>query len=234
MVAGNGCVYLAGQDVTERRRIADELQDFAYVASHDLAEPLRMVTAYLELLQRRYAGELDETADEFIGYAVDGAERMKAMIEALLAFSRVGTHEMERAEFDLRELLGSAVGEGVKLADDLAPVYGDPTQIAQLMHHLVDNAVKFRSPDRPLDVTVTCVKEADGTRIEVTDNGIGIAAANLDRIFKPFTRLHGRDEYEGTGIGLALCRRIAERHGGWVAVTSEPGTGSVFSVWLPS
>lgn len=231
--AGDDCVYLAGRDVTDLERAAAELQDFAYVASHDLAEPLRMVTSYLELLQRRYGGRLDETADEFIGYAVDGAARMKQMIEALLAFSRVGTHVLEPVEFDLRELLGSQI-DAVVLSEPLAPVRADPTQAKLLLHHLIDNAIKFRAPDREPEVTISAVPENDGVRIDVADNGLGIAEAQQERIFKMFTRLHGRDDFAGAGVGLALCRRIAERHGGRITVSSEPAGGSVFSVWLPA
>lgn len=228
-------VDLAGRDVTEQDRLAAELQDFAYVASHDLGEPLRMVTAYLDLLQRRYGGQLDETADEFIGYAVDGAERMKEMIDALLAFSRVGTHDLQPVRFGLRDLLASQLRDGVALAEPAeVQVLGDPALLAQLLAQLVDNALLFRATDREPAVTVTAVAADDGLRIDVADNGIGIPAHQHDRIFKPFARLHGRDEYAGTGVGLALCRRIAERHGGRIGVTSQPGVGSVFSVWLPA
>ncbi|MFL5843653.1 MAG: ATP-binding protein [Solirubrobacteraceae bacterium] len=227
--AHDGC--LAGEDLAEQARLAAELQDFVYVASHDLAEPVRMITAYMDLLERRYGEQLDETAQEFIGYAVDGAERMKAMIDALLAFSRVGSHAIAPAEFDLRELLAGA--DGVELREPLPRVRADPAQIAQLLHQLLDNARKFRASDREPLVIVAAQEEDGGVRIDVSDNGIGIAEPQQERVFKMFTRLHGRDEYEGTGIGLALCRRIAERHGGRITLVSEPGSGSVFSVWLP-
>jgi len=253
----DGCIYLAGRDVTElRRREAEavaaegrvalataELQDFAYIASHDLTEPLRMVTSYLELLERRYGDQLDDTAQEFIGYAVGGAVRMRALIDDLLAFSRVGSHEMLVDDIDLRELLDRVVdgagrtvletGARIELAEPFAPVRGDGTQLAQLLAHLVTNAVKFRAPDRPPVVTISAGVEGDGVRIDVADNGLGIPASQQERVFRMFARLHGRDEYEGTGIGLALCRRIAERHGGRLGVASEPGVGSVFSIWLP-
>lgn len=232
--AADDCVYLAGRDVTDLERAAAELQDFAYVASHDLAEPLRMVTSYLELLQRRYGGQLDETADEFIGYAVDGAARMKQMIEALLAFSRVGTHVLEPVEFDLRELLGGHEIDAVVLAEPLARVRADPTQAKLLLDHLIDNAIKFRAPDREPEVTISAVPENGGVRIDVADNGLGIAEAQQERIFKMFARLHGRDDFAGAGVGLALCRRITERHGGRITVASGPAGGSVFSVWLPA
>lgn len=254
----DACFYIAGKDITERQRLETEfalraeklehtnteLQEFAYIASHDLAEPLRMITSYLELLQRRYGGQLDETADEFIGYAVGGAERMKALIDDLLAYSRVGSHEMERVEVDVSDVLHPvlqslerAIEEAdarVEPAEPLAPVCCDTTQLGQLLQNLVANAVKFGAADRPPVVTVAAVLDGEGVRVSVTDNGIGIARAQQERIFKMFSRLHGRDEYEGTGIGLALCRRIAERHGGRIWVESEQGAGSSFHVWLPN
>ena len=250
-------IDLAGRDVTEllanQARVAGEaekleralaeLQHFAYIASHDLTEPLRMVTSYLDLLERRYGDQLDDTAREFVGYAVGGAVRMRALIEDLLAFSRVGSHELHVDAVDLRELLGRVVeGTGrtvteadgrIELAEPFAPVRGDSTQLALLLSHLIINALKFRAPDRPPLVTVSAGADGDGVRIDVADNGLGIPEIQQERIFKMFERLHGRDEYEGTGIGLALCRRIAERHDGRLGVASEPGVGSVFSVWLP-
>lgn len=236
-------VHVAGTDVTDIVRAHAELQDFAYTASHDLAEPLRMITSYLELLKRRYAGQLDETADEFIGYAVGGADRMKDLIEALLAFSRVGTHELEPAPLDLGAVARQVVaaheravaeaGAQVTLAEPMEPVTGDATLIGRLLSHLLDNALTFRALDRTAEISVSAVRDGDGVRIDVTDNGIGIAAAHLERVFKPFARLHGRDEYEGTGIGLSVCRRIAERHDGRIGVESEDGAGSRFWVWVP-
>lgn len=256
----DGCCYLAGKDITDRQRLEDELaeradrlvrlnaelQEFAYVASHDLAEPLRMITSYLELLQRRYGGQLDETADEFIGFAVGGAERMKRLIDDLLTYSRVGSHQMERRPVALREVLepvieglGCAIedaGARVQVAADLPVVCADPTQLGQLLQNLIANAVKFHRPGSPPTVSVTAAAEDGGVRIAVADDGIGIAPEHQDRIFKMFARLHGREEYEGTGIGLALCRRIAERHGGRLWVESgrdAPRPGSTFHVWLP-
>jgi PAS domain S-box-containing protein len=254
----DGCFYIAGKDITERQalehelaqraarleRINTELQEFAYIASHDLAEPLRMITSYLELLQRRYGGQLDETADEFIGFAVGGAERMKTLIDDLLAYSRVGSHDMQRGEVDLAEVLRHVLHGLERAIQDahaeidvpevLAPPVGDATQLGQILQNLIANAVKFHQPGTPPRVVVTAVSADDGVRISVADNGIGIPAQQQDRIFKMFARLHSRDEYEGTGIGLALVRRIAERHGGRVTVESVPDEGSTFHVWLPS
>ncbi|MCW2968747.1 MAG: domain S-box protein [Solirubrobacteraceae bacterium] len=236
-------VLLAGRDLTELRRLEHDLQEFAYTASHDLAEPLRMVSSYLELLQRRYAGQLDETADEFIGFAVGGAVRMKALIDDLLAYSRVGSREMELGVVDLAVLLDNVVeglersigqaGATVEASGSLARVTGDATLIAQLLQQLVANGVKFRDGGRPALVTVSASEEDGGVRIDVADNGIGIDPAQHERIFKMFSRLHGRDDYEGTGIGLAVGRRITERHGGRLWLDSEPGAGSTFHVWLP-
>jgi PAS domain S-box-containing protein len=240
----DGCVYVSATDITDRLRVerelgerADrlerinaELQEFTYIASHDLAEPLRMITSYLDLLQRRYGGQLDDTADEFIGFAVDGAERMKALIDDLLAYSRVGSDELQLA-------LGPAIEEAgatVTVAETLPTVRGDRTQLGQLVQNLVANAVKFRAEGRPPSVVVSAVAESGHVRLSVADNGIGIPETQRDRIFAMFARLHGRGAYEGTGIGLALCRRIAGRHGGRLSVESEPGQGSTFSVWIPA
>jgi light-regulated signal transduction histidine kinase (bacteriophytochrome) len=248
--SSEACIYLAGRDVTEQRRLEErleranaELQDFAYVASHDLAEPLRMITSYLELLKRRYDGQLDETADEFIGYAVGGADRMKALIEDLLAYSRVGSHDLQRGPIDLAELMGLVLeanqraieeaGADVRLSAPLEFVSADPTQLGQLLQRVLANALLFRSADRPPVVEISTERERGGVRISVADNGIGIAEAQRERVFKMFARLHGRDEYEGTGMGLAVCRRIADRHGGRIWVESEPDRGSTFHVWLP-
>lgn len=236
-------VYLAGRDVSDRERARAELQEFAYVASHDLAEPLRMVTSYLELLQRRYGGRLDETADEFIDHAVAGAGRMRALIDGLLEYSRVGSHQMRGAPIDLRELVAVVVGRIERLLDETgaevevhgrpAAARGDATQIAQLLQSLIVNALRFHAPGRAPRVRVTAEEHEGGVRVSVADDGIGIPESHQERIFRMFARLHGRDEYEGTGIGLAVCRRIAERHGGRIWVESAPGAGSTFHVWLP-
>ena len=251
------CFYIAGKDITERQRLEDELaeraatlertnaelHDFAYIASHDLAEPLRMVTSYLELLERRYGEQLDATAREFIGYAVGGAARMKTLIEDLLAYSRVGSRELQRVRMDLDELvaavlqgLGRAIedaGATIEVRSPLGVIVGDPSQIGQLLQNLVANALKFRSPTSQPTVVISSEARDDGILIDVADNGIGIDEAAHDRVLKMFARLHGPDEYEGTGIGLALCRRIADRHEGNVWVDSEPEVGSTFHVWMP-
>jgi signal transduction histidine kinase len=168
---------------------------------------------------------------------------MKALIDDLLAYSRVGSHELEQARIDLADLVARVLqglerataeaGATVEVAAPLATPVGDPAQLGQLLQNLIANAVKFHAPDRPPLVTLSAVAEDEGVRLSVADNGIGIPAAQQERIFKMFARLHGRDEYDGTGIGLSLCRRIAERHGGRIWVESELERGSTFHVWLP-
>jgi PAS domain S-box-containing protein len=252
----DGCFYIVGKDVTERRRLDQELenraerlerinaelQDFAYIASHDLSEPLRMITSYLQLLQRRYGGQLDETADEFIHYAVDGAERMKLLIDDLLQYSRVGSVEVQRVPVDadavlenvLHSLEGAILESGATVTHGpLGTAHGDATQIGQLFQNLVANAIKFAREDVPAEVRIERVDEPRRWHVVVRDNGIGIEERHAERIFKMFGRLHGREDYAGTGIGLAICRRIADRHGGSIWVESTPGSGSAFHVAFP-
>ena len=218
-----------------------DLEQFAYVASHDLQEPLRMVTSYTQLLSRRYKGQLSSEADEFIGFAVDGAVRMQALINALLAYSRVDSRGRPLAVCDLNAVLDHAL-DNLKLAleeseasivrGELPRVMGDPIQLMQLLQNLVGNAVKFRAKDRPPVVTVAAERAGDLWRIRVSDNGIGIDPQYFDRIFVIFQRLHTKEEYPGTGIGLAMCKRIVERHGGTIGVASAPGNGSTFTFTL--
>ena len=216
-----------------------DLQDFAYVASHDLQEPLRMVSSYVQLLERRYKDKLDEDALEFIGYAVDGAKRMQTLINDLLAYSRVSTKGDAFVPVDLEKVVAKALSnlrlrveeQGAVITHDPLPTLpGDATQLLQLFQNLLANALKFCTETPRVHISA----EAKGElwQLEVRDNGIGIDAANLERVFTIFQRLHTRDRYEGTGIGLAVCRRIAERHGGQVWATSQPGEGSTFHVAL--
>ena len=238
------------QDITDRRRAAAELEtlvgelrrsnaeleQFAYVASHDLQEPLRMVSSFTQLLRRRYEGQLDATADEFIGYAVDGASRMQTLINALLEYSRVGTRGRPFTAVDAEGVfavalanLRNAVGEsGAEVVSGGLPVvFGDEVQLMQLFQNLIANAIKFRGEERPL-VRVEARRRGREWVFSVKDNGIGIGAEYRERIFVIFQRLHGREEFSGTGIGLALCKKIVERHGGKIWVESEPGRGSTF------
>lgn len=229
------------------RRSNEELEQFAYVASHDLQEPLRMVSSYTQLLARHFGDELDDDAGKYMSYAVDGAKRMQQLIEGLLAYSRVGTrgkplevtdsHSM--LEEALRNLAASVEESGaVVTSDDLPAVRADSTQLVQVFQNLVGNAVKFRKPDVPPRIHVSAGHEPAAEAaaewiFSVHDNGIGIDPRYADRIFAIFQRLHARDEYPGAGIGLALCKHIVERHGGRIWFESKPGEGSTFCFTLP-
>jgi len=218
-----------------------ELQQFAYVASHDLQEPLRMVASYVQLLARRYKGKLDSDADEFIGYAVDGANRMQHLIQDLLSYSRVQTRGKPFELVDCQEVLGEVLADlqialeecNAKVTGESLPVVlADKTQIRQLLQNLVGNAVKFRGEQAPL-IRVAARRDDGEWIFSVQDNGIGFESEYAERIFVIFQRLHGRQEYPGTGIGLAVSKKIVERHGGKIWVESAPGKGSTFYFSLP-
>jgi PAS domain S-box-containing protein len=226
----------------ELARSNADLEQFAYVASHDLQEPLRMVSSYAQLLSRRYRDWLDDDAREFIGYMVDGVDRMRSLIGGLLTFSRLGSggdaHRpvaldgvLERALANLEAAIKES--GAVVTADPLPTVVGDPAQLAQLFQNLVGNGVKFRGEAAPR-VHVSAERDGGEWRLSVCDNGIGIEPEYAERIFVIFQRLHGRAEYPGTGIGLALCRKIVERHGGRIWVESRAGAGSSFFFTLPA
>ena len=253
---GQVTYFLASlQDISDRvlaeQRLAEqnedlarsnaELQQFAYVASHDLQEPLRMVTSYLQLIQRRYGEQLDADADEFIGYAVDGANRMKALINDLLTYSRVGTRGKPFEPTDTSTVLAEVLQDLQPAVeecqahithDDLPVVFADPVQMHQLFQNLLSNAIKFHS-ERPLTIHVGCVRTPNAWQFSVRDNGIGIDPAYNERIFVIFQRLHARTEYPGTGIGLAICKKIVERHGGRIWFEPEIGQGTVFYFTIP-
>lgn len=219
-----------------------ELRQFAYVASHDLQEPLRMISSYTQLLARRYKDRLDEDAREFIDYAVDGANRMQDLINDLLQYSRLGTRDIEFASIDSGKVLGLALADlrfaieecGARVEHGTLPtVMGDERQLVQLFQNLIGNALKYRKKGQPPRVRVKA-RRGDGEWIfSVSDNGIGIEPQYAERIFVIFQRLHGRGEYAGTGIGLAICKRIVERHGGRIWMESEPGAGSKFWFTIP-
>ncbi len=213
-----------------------ELEQFAYVASHDLQEPLRMVGSYTQLLARRYKDKLDDDANEFIGYAVDGATRMQALINDLLALSRIGTHgkamelcesglALERALANLR--LAIQESGAVVTHDAMPKLVADISQLTQLFQNLIGNALKFRG-EHPPAVHIGLQRQSGDWVFSIRDNGIGIAPEYFERIFVIFQRLHGKQEYPGTGIGLAVCRKIVERHGGQIWLESKPGEGTTF------
>jgi PAS domain S-box-containing protein len=230
------------QHAQELARSNEELQQFAYVASHDLQEPLRMVASYTQLLGRRYKGKLDKDADEFIHYAVDGVNRMQRLIQDLLAYSRVGTRGRERKAVDVgraleraKANLQAAIQEthATVTGGPLPAVLADETQLTQLFQNLVGNALKFHG-ESPPRVEVTGEVRGTEAHFSVRDWGIGIDPQYFDRIFVIFQRLHGKEEYPGTGIGLAICKKIVERHGGRIGVESHPGEGTRFWFTLPA
>ncbi|MHB8736910.1 MAG: sensor histidine kinase [Terriglobales bacterium] len=226
----------------ELRRSNRELEQFAYVASHDLREPLRKVRIYLQLLQERYRGRLDEKADRFIAYAVDSAGRMQALVNDLLAFARVGSRGNPARPTDSAAACDQALANlepairesgAVVTRTALPLVRGDAGQLVQLFQNLLGNAVKFRAEKSPA-VQVTAERRGSAWRFAVRDNGIGIDPQYRDRLFVLFQRLHSSREYPGTGIGLAICKKIVERHGGEIGVESEPGQGATFWFTLPA
>jgi PAS domain S-box-containing protein len=230
------------QKVEELSRSNEELGQFAYIASHDLQEPLRMVASYTQLLSRRYTGKLDKDADEFIAYAVDGANRMQRLIQDLLTFSRVGTKINDLRDISSEDALRRALMNLQRAIDDsgavvthdpLPTVLADETQLVQLFQNLVGNAIKYQGPGIPR-VHISAQKSGgEKSTFSVRDNGLGIDPKYFERIFGMFQRLHKRDEFDGTGIGLAICKKVVERHGGSISVESEPGKGSTFHFTVP-
>ncbi|MDD4890750.1 MAG: ATP-binding protein, partial [Phycisphaerae bacterium] len=259
-------VFAAARDITKRKkaeaalkelnetlelRVADrtaelarsneDLEQFAYVASHDLQEPLRQVGSFTKLLSERYGAQFDGKAGEWMSYITEGSARMSRLIEDLLAYSRVDRRGRQFAAVDLREALDDAlanlrisIGESRAevVAGPLPTVPGDRTQLTLLLQNLIGNAIKFRREGAAPLIRVEARPDADGWAIAVRDNGIGIAAEHFDRVFLIFQRLHTRQKYPGTGIGLAICRRIVERHGGRIWVESTLGEGSTFCFTL--
>ena len=218
-----------------------ELRQFAYVASHDLQEPLRMVSSYTQLLARRYKDRLDDDAHEFIAYAVDGALRMQLLISDLLAYSRVGSQGKALEPTDLDPVYDQAVADlaasieesrASVTHDSLPTVEADGPQLGQLFQNLIGNAIKYRAEEPPR-VHVSARRNANDWVFSVADNGIGVETQYAERVFTIFQRLHTREDYPGTGIGLAICKKIVERHGGRIWVESEPGQGSTFFFTMP-
>ncbi len=254
-----------GQNITERKQAQEkiaryaanlersnrDLEQFAHVISHDLREPARVIKSYLNLLERRYRGQLDEKADKFITYAVDGAERMQEMIQALLNLSRVNTEQDNLAPTDSEEVLSrtlmaleqAMMESGSEVTHEPLPtVMADSAQLGQVFQNIIANAIKFRREDGTPRVHISATRQAQAGEgaekktwvFAIEDNGIGIDPKQTDRIFQIFQRLHTREEYPGTGIGLALCKRIIEQHGGNIWVESEPGEGATFYFTLPA
>ncbi|OGW30817.1 MAG: hypothetical protein A2X54_05815 [Nitrospirae bacterium GWF2_44_13] len=226
--------------VAELKRSNEELQQFAYIASHDLQEPLRMIASYLQLIERRYRGKLDKDADEFITFAVDGANRLQDMIMGLLAYSRVETRGKPFEDVNAAEILGNAISNlkiiieengAVITAGSLPVIRGDENQLIQLFQNLIANAIKFKS-EKPPYIHISAERKDAEWLFSVKDNGIGIAQEYKERIFNIFQRLHGR-EYPGVGIGLSICRRIVEKHGGKIYFESEIGKGTIFYFTIP-
>ena len=220
-----------------------ELEQFAYIASHDLQEPLRMISSYTQLLRRRYANKLDDDANEFIGYAVDGTKRMQVLINDLLNFSRVASGAKPLVPVDLEEALSDTLKDleiriedcGATVTHEALPtVCADPVQMRQLLLNLIANGMKFQPPERKPAVNVSAAREGREWRFGVRDNGIGIEPQYIKNLFQIFKRLHSLEEYPGTGIGLAVCKKIVERHGGRIWVESALGQGSTFLFTLPA
>ncbi|MGZ8886386.1 MAG: sensor histidine kinase, partial [Halobacteriota archaeon] len=246
---------IVARDVTERKQmehqldsiLADlqrsnaELEQFAYVTSHDLQEPLRMITSYIQLIEEDYKGKLDADADQYIAFAVEGAKRMHTLINDLLAYSHVGTRGEPFLPTSMSSALSAAIANldvaieenhAVITHDELPTVLGDEAPLIQLFQNLLGNAIKFRSEDTPM-IHVGVEETNDDWVFSVRDNGIGIDMKHAERIFVVFQRLHAREEYAGTGIGLAVVKKIVERHGGHIWVESEPANGSTFYFTLP-
>lgn len=252
---GEQVIYASLYDITERKRAEErlreyaeslaqssaELEQFAYVASHDLQEPLRMIGSYLKLLEQRYQGKLDSDAEDLIHFAVDGANRLQRMINDLLVFSRVHTRGKEFTDISAESALGNAT-ENLKLAieengaelthDPLPIVRADATQLTLLFQNLLSNAIKFKGKAAP-KIHISAQISGDFYHFCVEDNGIGIARKDAERIFVIFQKLHSQEQYPGTGIGLAICRRIVARLAGRIWVESEPGKGSRFYFTIP-
>lgn len=229
--------------IDELKRSNEELQQFAYVSSHDLQEPLRTIASFTQLMERRYKGKLDSDADEFMNYIVEAAVRMKQQINDLLEFSRVTTAGKEFKVVDATSLLNKTfkilhaliMESNTEITvDELPNVMGDAGQLERVFQNLISNAIKFRKPEEPLKIHISAHKSEDKEYVfSVKDTGIGIEEPYFDRIFTIFQRLHTRDEYQGTGIGLSIVKRIIERHGGRVWVESEFGVGSTFYFTIP-
>jgi signal transduction histidine kinase len=252
---GTQMVLLAIEDITERKRSEKELKklseelarsnadlkDFAYVASHDLKKPLQSIEGFVKLLARRYRGKLDDKADEFLEYIIDGAQRMQELIKDLLEYSQVGAKGKKLKSIDCSFVVGKAIGNlqtaieesnAVVTYDELPTITANTSQMISLFQNLIDNAIKFRSEEAPR-IHISAERKGKEWIFSIRDNGIGMDPNDSGRIFEMFQRLHGSTEYPGTGMGLAICKKIIERHGGRIWVESESGKGSTFYFTMP-
>jgi PAS domain S-box-containing protein len=230
-------VYAAKLEQSNR-----DLQEFAYIASHDLQEPLRKVLAFGDRLMNKYGEVIDETGQDYLRRMLEASQRMQTLINDLLTFSRVSTRAQPFSRVDLNELMGEVISDlelqidrtsGQVQTGKLPIIEADPTQMHQLLQNLINNGLKFHQEGLPPIIQISSSNTRNRCQLSITDNGIGFESQYIDRIFKPFQRLHSRQEYEGSGMGLAICRRIVERHGGTITATSTPGEGSTFMVTLP-
>ena len=236
-----GAQRAAEEHLKKLERSNAELQQFAYVASHDLQEPLRMVISYLTLLDKKYKGELDSQAKEYITHAVEGGARMRRLIDDLLEYSRIESRTNVFAPVDMKKVMESTIKvlkapiEESKADIRIEPmptISGDRSQMQQVMQNLISNSLKFKGPDRPL-VNISAIDGKKEWTFSVKDNGIGLNTEYSDKIFQMFQRLHNQDQYPGTGVGLAIVKKIVERHGGRIWVESEEGKGATFSFTIP-
>ena len=232
---------LLEEKIKELEKSNEDLQEFAYVCSHDLQEPLRVISNYSKLIARRYTGKLDENADEFIDIITDASLRMQTLINDLLTYSRIETKGKSFRKIKIAEIVQTA-SENLKLtieesnatiqAKDLPEVYGDFSQLLQLFQNIIGNSIKFRTEAPPI-ISIGSTETSENWTVNIKDNGIGFDMKHADRIFVIFQRLHTREDYEGSGIGLAICKKIVLRHGGKITVDSSPGNGMLLSITLP-
>ncbi|MGE5365235.1 MAG: sensor histidine kinase [Bacteroidota bacterium] len=227
--------------MTELKTSNEELEQFAYIASHDLQEPLRMISSYVQLLQKRLGDKLDHPAPEYISFILEGTSRMQELIHDLLSVSRITTRKQPFVSVDCNEILNSVLSDlkimiaetGARISSENLPVItADPSQMRQLFQNLISNSIKFRGTSAP-EINISAVRKNGEWEFSFSDNGIGIDPGQTERIFVIFQRLHTREEYPGTGIGLAVCKRIVENHGGSISVESEKGKGTRFYFTIP-
>jgi light-regulated signal transduction histidine kinase (bacteriophytochrome) len=232
---------LAARDL-ELSRANAELKEFSLIAYHDMQEPLRVINSFAQLLEKRYRGQLDQNADEYISFIVQNVNQMKLLFSDLLDYLGLNSKELSCEPLNGSDLLNTVLASlsdrikdcRAQVTCDRMPVLnGDRSMLTLLLYHLLSNAIKFRGKEPPR-VHVSCRREHDNFIVAVSDNGIGIAVEYCEQIFHVFKKLHNSSEYQGTGVGLSICKRVVELHGGWIRVESEPGQGSIFSCSLPA